>query len=62
MHREIPVEMREHTYVEGKNIIGVLASQLINNGDTIFLDASTTAVHIAENILDKKILSLLLMR
>jgi DeoR/GlpR family transcriptional regulator of sugar metabolism len=54
MHREIPVEMREHTYVEGKNIIGVLAAQLINNGDTIFLDASTTAVHIAENILDKK--------
>jgi len=54
MHREVPVSMREHTYVEGKNIIGLLAAQLINNGDTIFLDASTTAVHIAENILDKK--------
>ncbi|MCG8478270.1 MAG: DeoR/GlpR family DNA-binding transcription regulator [Spirochaetales bacterium] len=54
MHLEVPVTMREHTYVEGKNIIGTLSSQLIHNGDTIFLDASTTAVYIAENILDKK--------
>ena len=54
MHLEVPVAMREHTYVEGKNIIGALSARLIHNGDTIFLDASTTAVHIAENILDKK--------
>ncbi|MFH2113756.1 MAG: DeoR/GlpR family DNA-binding transcription regulator [Spirochaetota bacterium] len=54
MHREVPVGMREHTYVEGKNVIGILAAQLINTGDTVFLDASTTAVHIAENIIDKK--------
>lgn len=54
MHREVLVELREHTYVEGKNKIGALSAQLISNGDTIFLDASTTAVHIAEQILDKK--------
>lgn len=54
MHLEVPVDMRVHTYVEGKNVIGRLSSRLIHNGDTIFLDASTTAVHIAENILDKK--------
>lgn len=54
MHLEIPVDMRVHTYVEGKHVIGRLSAQLIHNGDTIFLDASTTAVHIAENILDKK--------
>lgn len=54
MHLEVPVDMRVHTYVEGKNVIGRLSAQLIHNGDTIFLDASTTAVHIAENIRDKK--------
>lgn len=54
MHREVPVGLREHTYVEGKRLIGSMAARLINNGDTIFLDASTTAVYIAENILDKK--------
>ncbi len=54
MHYEIPVDMRVNTYVEGKNVIGALCAQLIHNGDTIFLDASTTAVHIAENILEKK--------
>ena len=54
MHLEVPVDMRVNTYVEGKNVIGAVCAQLIHNGDTIFLDASTTAVHIAENILDKK--------
>ena len=54
MHVEVPVEMRAHTYVEGKHLIGELSARRIHNGDTIFLDASTTAVHIAESILDKK--------
>lgn len=54
MHLEVPVDMRVHTYVEGKHVIGELSSRLIHNGDTIFLDASTTAVHIAEGILAKK--------
>lgn len=54
MHLEVPVDMRVNTYVEGKNLIGVVCAGLIHSGDTIFLDASTTAVHIAENILDKK--------
>ncbi|TVR05395.1 MAG: DeoR/GlpR transcriptional regulator [Spirochaetaceae bacterium] len=54
MHREVPVSLREHTYVEGKNVIGALSAEIIRNGDTIFLDASTTAVHIAEQILDRK--------
>lgn len=54
MHLEVPVDMRVHTYVEGKHVIGELSSRLIHNGDTIFLDASTTAVHIAGSILAKK--------
>lgn len=54
MHREVPISLRQHTYVEGKNTIGELAADLISNGDTIFLDASTTAIAIAEHILDKK--------
>lgn len=54
MHLTVPVSLREHTYVEGKNIIGRYAAEMVENGDTIFLDVSTTAIHIAEHIIDKK--------
>lgn len=54
MHLTVPVSLREHTYVEGKDVIGRFAAEMINTGDTIFLDVSTTAIHIAEKILDKK--------
>lgn len=54
MHIEVPVTLRELTYVEGKHQIGMLAADLVQNGDTIFLDASTTAIHIAEAIIEKK--------
>lgn len=54
MHREVPVALRSHVQVEAKHLIGALAAECVRNGDTIFLDASTTAIHIAEHLSDKK--------
>ncbi len=54
MHLTVPVNLREHTYIKGKDVIGALAAEMVQTGDTIFLDASTTAIHIADRILDKK--------
>jgi DeoR/GlpR family transcriptional regulator of sugar metabolism len=54
MHLEVPVAMREHTRVEAKSRIAAICANLVHNGDTIFLDGSSTSVRIAESILDKK--------
>lgn len=51
---DIPVSIRESFYFEGKEDIGVICSDMIEEGDTIFLDSSTTALHIAEKIKYKK--------
>jgi DeoR/GlpR family transcriptional regulator of sugar metabolism len=47
MHRELPLEVREHSLVQEKTAIAHLAAQLVSDGDTVFLDASTTALHVA---------------
>ena len=54
MHLEVPVAMREHTRVEAKSRIAAICANLVHNGDTIFLDGSSTAVRIAESILEKR--------
>lgn len=54
MHREVPVALRSHVQVEAKHMIGALAAECVRNGDTVFLDASTTAIHIAEHLCEKK--------
>jgi DeoR/GlpR family transcriptional regulator of sugar metabolism len=54
MHRVIPSKLRERTGVEAKRIIGTLASEMIHDGATVFLDSSTTALHVAEQILTKQ--------
>ncbi|MCP4178553.1 MAG: DeoR/GlpR transcriptional regulator [bacterium] len=50
MHRVIPVSMRKDLNVEGKNRIALKCLSLINDGDTIFLDGSTTALQIASEM------------
>ena len=54
MHLTVPVSIRERTCVDGKDVIGGFAADLVESGDTIFLDVSTTALRIAEKILGKK--------
>lgn len=56
---DIPVVFREITYLKGKEIIGGKCSNLIDDGDTIFLDSSTTCLKIAENIRNKHNLTVL---
>lgn len=51
---DIPVLDREVINFEGKQRIGKAAAKLIKDGETVFLDASTSCLHIARNIKDKK--------
>jgi len=47
MHRVLPVSMRKVLNSEGKKLIAEHCSQMVKDGDTIFLDASSTAMEIA---------------
>lgn len=51
---EISYENRKSINISGKDKIGKAAARLINDGDTIMLDASTSAFFLAKNIKDKK--------
>jgi len=51
---EFPIEIREVLNISGKDAIGRKASEMINNGDTIILDASTSALYVAKHIKNKK--------
>lgn len=51
---EAPLEIREGVNIPGKDVIGKFAAGLINDGDTIMLDASTSALYVARHIKDKK--------
>ena len=51
---EVSLEIREGINIEGKNIIGRLASSLVKDGDTLFLDASTSSLYVAKHLKDKK--------
>lgn len=45
---------RETINYEGKHRIGAYAARLIKDGETIFLDASTSSLHVAQSIKDKR--------
>ncbi len=51
---EAPLEIREGINVTGKDAIGRYAAGLVEDYDTIFLDASTSALYVAKHIKDKK--------
>ena len=56
---ELPFNMRKQTNAVGKQKIARIVDALIDDGDHIFLDASTTAVFIAKEIQDKKNLTVI---
>ena len=56
---DIPVYDREVINYDGKQRIGKRAADLIKDGETVFLDASTSSLHIARNIKDKKSLTVI---
>lgn len=56
---DLPFNIRQQTNPEGKKIIADIISGHIEDGDHIFLDASTTAVYIARSIKQKKRLTVI---
>ena len=51
---ELAASERDTVNYEGKQLIGRRASELIRDGETIFLDASTSALHLARCIKGKR--------
>ncbi len=45
---------RESVNFEGKQKIGKCAADMVRDGETIFLDASTSSLHVARNIKNKR--------
>lgn len=56
---DLPFNIRKNRNVVGKQRIAELVSSLIYDGDSIMLDASSTAVYIAKALKDKKNLTLI---
>lgn len=56
---DLPFNLRQKENTEGKQRIAELASKEINDGEHIFLDASTTAIFIAKNIKQKRALTVI---
>lgn len=50
---ELSYKERDVVNAEAKHRIGARAAKLIKNGETIFLDASTSSLYLARNIKDK---------
>jgi len=56
---DLPYMVRKESNVEGKEYIAEVISSLIEDGDHIMLDASSTAVYIAKHLKHKKNLTLI---
>ena len=51
---DMEIHKRDTVNFEGKQSIGKCAADMIKEGETVFLDASTSSLHLARNIKDKK--------
>lgn len=51
---DMAIHERETVNFEGKQSIGKRAAEMIKDGETVFLDASTSSLHLARNLKDKK--------
>lgn len=52
--QEIPLPFRYHKMKSAKNKIGQRAAEFVQDGDVIFVDASTTAEYLGRHLVDKK--------
>lgn len=52
---DLPVSVREISNIEGKEAVGKKASDLVEDGDVLMLDSSTTALQVAKNIKNKTV-------
>lgn len=51
---DMEIHRRDTVNFEGKQSIGRCAAGMIKEGETVFLDASTSSLHLARNIKDKR--------
>lgn len=49
-NREVPFELRSRENYAVKSEIGKKAAELLHDGDTVFLDASSTVLHVTEHM------------
>lgn len=56
---EIPLAVREVEQKSAKNMIGALAAQLVNDGDTIIIDSSSTALKMVPALRGKERLTVI---
>lgn len=55
VQNEVELSLRETAYTDSKQLIARKCTEIIHNGDSIFLDASTTALFIAKAIRDMRL-------
>lgn len=55
VENEVNLSLRETAYTESKQLIAEKCRELIHHGDSIFLDPSTTALHVAKAIRDMRL-------
>lgn len=51
---DMEIHRRDVVNFEGKQSIGKRAAEMIKDGETVFLDASTSSLHLARNIKEKR--------
>lgn len=56
---DLPFHVRKQTNVESKRRIAAKIGKMIQDGDYIALDSSTTALYVIQNILDRKKITLI---
>ena len=59
MNIDLPFNIRKNRNVIGKQRIAEMVAKVVQDGDSIMLDASSTAVYIAKGLKDKKNLTLI---
>lgn len=56
---DLPFHIRKQTNVESKRRIAAVIAEMINDGDYIMLDSSTTALYVIQSIQDRKKLNII---
>ncbi|TVR66330.1 MAG: DeoR family transcriptional regulator, partial [Spirochaetaceae bacterium] len=54
MHPEIPFWLRRQAHRESKSLIADAAARMVENGDTLFFDTSTTVLELVNRLGDKR--------
>jgi len=59
LHLELPISIREVTNKENKELIAQVAANLVEDGDTIIMDSSTTVLQMVKYLKNKKHLTII---